>query len=799
MTWTEIVAWAFGIEDVESIGSARPSFAAAWAHDGPAWVLFGCLALSGIALVAYLRLCRPIPQRSRVVLSIGRAVVLCLLFLAIADPVLTVSLLRQPRPLLGLLIDGTDSMSIEDEVADGPLPVDAPNRKVARIDRVRKALEGPQGLIALLAERFRLRAFLFDRPDLVRVLDWTGEPGTESALTAKLSAKGQVTAIGAAFEDLLRRHFAGGFSGLLVFSDFNQNAGTPAVPAAIKLGVPVYPVGVGQPAPVDLALDMQAPLVMKKAERSIVRVVVRQTGLAGRSAALRLTMEPVGKKDGEVLSGGLVAERKVELNDLATSVEIPFVPTETGRFLFRAVAEPLSGESITENNSAAREVTIRDDFLRISFIEHEPTWEWRFVKEVFHRDPLVGMRGFRTFLRSADPKVRQANELFLPTLTPPRGEFFANDVIFLGDMPASALSTRFCELLKEFVSKFGGGLVVLSGPRFGPGQLASTPLAELLPVIPEPTSRFRDSHEFKMRLSEEALQTDFMRLGSDDAESVKAWENLGPLLWYQPVARLHPLATSLAQHPSDTCTDGKTPQPLIAMRRYGAGDVVYLAFNETWRLRRKYGEHYYRQFWGQMIHRLGMSHTLGAQKRFVARTDRQQYQADDRVVFTVEAYDANFEPLKASDLPDQQLAAEFFKPRGGASEEETTQQLLIPQLREGVFEAHLPVFESGEYRLRVKDPVAETFVEVTFQVSSVSIERRSPLRNTVLEAEIASATGGKAYEVAALGAFPDEVKLPARKDFEVRVLSLWNNWILFGLVVGLLILEWLHRRLVHLP
>ena len=97
-----------------------------------------------------------------------------------------------------------------------------------------------------------------------------------------------------------------------------------------------------------------------------------------------------------------------------------------------------------------------------------------------------------------------------------------------------------------------------------------------------------------------------MQLGADEAENRKAWDNLGPLPWYQPVSRPHPLATVLAQHPTDTCVDGKTPQPLIAIRRYGRGEVIYLGFNETWRLRRKYGELYYRQFWGQMIHRLGL-------------------------------------------------------------------------------------------------------------------------------------------------------------------------------------------------
>jgi len=167
-------------------------------------------------------------------------------------------------------------------------------------------------------------------------------------------------------------------------------------------------------------------------------------------------------------------------------------------------------------------------------------------------------------------------------------------------------------MVQEFVDQFGGGLVVLAGPRFGPGQLAETPLAKMLPVILDPAGRIHDRTPFELRLKPEAAQIDFMQLGGDAADNAKAWANLGPLPWYQPVERPHPMATVLAEHPSETCADGKTRQPLIAMRRYGHGEVVYLAFNEMWRLRRKFGELYYRQFWGQMIHRLALSHALGS-------------------------------------------------------------------------------------------------------------------------------------------------------------------------------------------
>ena len=115
-------------------------------------------------------------------------------------------------------------------------------------------------------------------------------------------------------------------------------------------------------------------------------------------------------------------------SSLSVPVDVGYTPTETGRFLLTAEVEPQEGEVIQQNNRSQREVSIRDDFLRLMFVEYEPTWEWRFIKEVFHRDKLVGQRGFRTFLRSADPNVRRSNELFLSTLTPKRSDFFANDV-----------------------------------------------------------------------------------------------------------------------------------------------------------------------------------------------------------------------------------------------------------------------------------------------------------------------------------------------------------------------------------
>jgi hypothetical protein len=420
-----------------------------------------------------------------------------------------------------------------------------------------------------------------------------------------------------------------------------------------------------------------------------------------------------------------------------------------------------------------------------------------------HRDPLVGTRGFRTFLRSADPQIRTTNPLFLESLVPTRSEFLANDVIFLGDMPASALNERFCSLLREFVTQFGGGLVVIAGPRFGPGQLADTALADILPIVVDPAAQIRDQRPFRMQLSLESARYPFMQLGdargSTDA-SRAAWANMGELPWYQPVKWAHPLATVLAEHPTDLTADGKAHQPLIAIREFPSGGrLVYLGFDETWRLRRKYGELFYRQFWGQVIQTIGLSSHIGIEKRFVVSTDKREYKPEDHVRLSVRAYDANFEPLTADKVPGHALEAELLSPGNSEMSPTETKSLRVSESCKGVFEIDFPVFAPGKYRIAVHDPITKTEKEASFRVVDLSPERLTSVCNTELQEQIARKSHGKAYDLQTVNRLPDEIDLHAVTDTSTKIFSLCSTWPCFGFVVALMLGEWLVRKLTNLP
>ncbi|MEO8496485.1 MAG: hypothetical protein ABI614_15560, partial [Planctomycetota bacterium] len=366
---------------------------------------------------------------------------------------------------------------------------------------------------------------------------------------------------------------------------------------------------------------------------------------------------------------------------------------------------------------------------------------------------------------------------------------------FLGDGPRELFTREFCDLTEEFVSRLGGGLIVVAGPRFGPQQLTDTPLAKLLPILLDPDAKLRDQTDFTLQRTSEAALYPFMQLADSEAEDAAAWNNLGKLPWYQPVAGVHEQAQVLAAHPTDLCDDGKTPQPLIAIRPYGRGQVVYVGFNEMWRMRKRYGERYYQRFWSQVIYRLGMSHAVGAEKRFVAEFDRMTYRVDDEAVFTVEAFNEDYQPLGLSQLTGGSLVGDLTVP---TADGEATRKLSVPVTRPGHFEAVIPLPVAGRYTVRVTDPISGRIHERTCTVSDTSVERRQIVRNSELQRRIAAATGGNAYDVSEVDRMIRDLVLEPTFEQEHRQIALWNTPVWFLLIVGLMLSEWTIRKLAFL-
>jgi hypothetical protein len=199
------------------------------------------------------------------------------------------------------------------------------------------------------------------------------------------------------------------------------------------------------------------------------------------------------------------------------------------------------------------------------------------------------------------------------------------------------------------------------------------------------------------------------------------------------------------------------------------------------------------------------------------------------VILTVDAFDAQYQPLAEDKIPGHKLQGQWEwtdegrergeeeKGRRGEGEKgkpsttvspspllpfspsSAVRPLAIPQLSEGVFETRLGPLVPGEHSVQVTDPVTQERVVTTFRVTGVSVEDERAVRNTVLERDLAAVTGGKSYDLVTVGQLPDEIRLVSKTETNVHVVELWNTWLLFGLVGFFMLGEWLGRKRANLP
>src|SRR5262245_45054620 len=108
-----------GIENAASIDRIEMTLAEPWAEGGAFWVFLLAEALIVAALVFYVRVQMQGPRWARTILGVARGLLLAMLLVTMADPVLELGLVNLQRPLLYVVLDGTDSMAIEDELPGG--------------------------------------------------------------------------------------------------------------------------------------------------------------------------------------------------------------------------------------------------------------------------------------------------------------------------------------------------------------------------------------------------------------------------------------------------------------------------------------------------------------------------------------------------------------------------------------------------------------------------------------------------------------------------------------------------------
>ena len=757
---------------------ARGQFAllGAW----PTWVLALLIvaAAAGLAWLIRSRLKEAAPVirgwRAWVIWGLQTLLAAAVLVL-LWQPAITIAELKRQQNIIAVLVDDSRSMGLTE---DG----------VTREAQAVKALEG--GVLAGLNRSFQTRLYRIDdapaRVDSLKDLQPTA-PATRLGDSLKQwSAETSDLPIGA----------------VVLLSDGGDNTGGIGVDAMNALRarhIPVHTVGFGRErAGHDVELEdvTVAPRALA-GSRLGARITLRQRGYAG--AKINVTVRDTSGSDTGA-PGKILASRSVTLGpdgNLQTET-LMFDIGGAGARTLQIAAAALPGEENTANNILTRVVNVGSEPRRILYIEGEPRWEYKFIRQAEEDDRMVQIV---SMVRTSENKIyRQgiADPKELADGYPARPEdLFAYQALIIGSVEAGYFTPAQQALIHDFVDRRGGGLLLLGGQfAMADGGWNASKLTDLLPTeLPTQAGAFhREANPVSgtthttAELAPAGVDSIITRLVDDPSANAAKWKQLPYLMDYEDPGTPKPGAAVLA----NMITPEGRKLPLLITENFGRGRTAIMATGGSWRwqMSSPLGDTAHDLFWQQMLRWL-VSDTPG----HVAASVPAQMLLDSGVVtITADVRDPQYNPAATA-----KVEAHILGPSGVNALLDMTPVPDSP----GQFQATWTAPRTGAYLTEVTaqraDPATGTVKELgrdvlTFQRMDGVAENFHTEQNRDLLERLATQTGGQYWKPADLGKLAAAIPFSEAGVTMRETKDLWDLPLVFFILVLLRFSEWWLRR-----
>ena len=817
------IAWAVGLPPTPPGENDRLVLerTTAIARDLPTdWLIASAIALGciGIAIGTYLRERSAAGGFRRILLPVSLRTGTFLLALFVLLSQWQLAFKREGWPEVVIILDTSASMATVDELRDPALrakaeqlaaAVDLPHAHRLKLAQLLLTRKDSDWLDKLLREK-RVKVHVYAVDAQTRLVASATEekdlPAARDALLA-LKPEGDSSRLGDGVEAVIKAYQGGSLAAIILFTDGVTTAGTDLPEAAKAANVPLYLVGLGDPRVVP-DLRLSDPVFEDVVARGDTLDFQARLSSRGAVPADPVQVALYEKQNSRMVERGRVSAIPTEDG---AAIKVSFTPTELGEKILVLEVPPLAGEADTSNNRIERRITVVEaKRARVLFVEGDPRYDFRYAKVLMERESerVAGNKSIelKTVLLSASRGWAETDKSAL-TDFPTRDQLFEYDVVILGDFDPKLLPRRAMQDLADFVKVKGGGILFVAGEHFSPFAFADTPLADVMPIIPSegvpPRPTPEDSpitEPYQPLLTPAGRTHPLFRFNTDHAESDRIWNRLQPMYWYSKGYRRKPAAEVLAVHKERLAEagPGRENHPLVLQQFVGAGRVLFLGFDETWRWRWRADEEQFNKFWLQAVRVLARSRRGKIELKL--KDGSGPYRRDDRITVKVRFPDDAPAPPDGTVVRVQVQRSQLPNAEGspGMGEVET-QELLLTRVKSerAEFEAVLTRTPEALYRFTLMEPDAgpnPPRAEAKVLPPPTERERLDMDRPALIAA--ASVSHGGFYTLEnAEKVFDDLHNLePIELNEPLPPLPLWNHPVVLGLLFCVLVAEWLLRK-----
>ncbi|MCS7468158.1 VWA domain-containing protein [Stieleria sp. ICT_E10.1] len=646
----------------------------------------------------------------------------------------------------------------------------------------------------------------------IKVLNW------EDAIAASASQ----SRIGDAITNVLASHDPTTLAGIVVMTDGQNNGGSnvaSAMALAKRSEVSVYPVGLGSSKPPTnvRVVDLDAPKRVYPNDKFAVSAVLQGTG----GDALAIEVQLLDGLDATTADGNasnalpteVIDSQSVKLTGDGSLVGIKFElePRSVGRRRLAIRILPVEKDQNQKDDvsDARYEVVARK--LRVLTIAGGPTREYRFVRNLLHREKSIRLD---TWLQTGQPGMSQDADQLLTEFPSTPAELFEYDAIAMFDPDWTQIPAASIELLDRWLASQSGGLIIVGGPVYHPRwlRLRTDPrvarIASFFPVtfssrgLMMGSGREGGETAWPLEFTPEARRAEFLWVTDDPATSFEAWDSFGGVYDYVGVKAAKPIAKVYAYFSDPTTRISDSLPVYMASQFYGAGRVFFQGSGEMWRMRRE-SDAYFDNYYTKLIRWVSEGRLLRDSNRGLLLVDSPRAMVGDTITVRAVLTDEQFEPLTVPEVN-----AKLITPKGV---EDVRLTPVEGESRPGIYSGRFVVRTDGNHELRLTlgDALGEEVFRQNVQVRLPTVELERPRRNDEDLASLAETTGGEYWKVEAdaagdslienivgtISPQPQTTILPGTPD---AMFTERRNAMLLWLIASVLTMEWVIRRLHRL-
>jgi uncharacterized membrane protein len=741
------------------------AFLGAW----PKWILIVLIVAAAAALAWLIRdriaRAESVVRGWRVWLIWGmQTLMVAILLMLLWQPAITIAELKPQQNIIVVLVDDSRSMAISE---------DGSTREAQAVTALKN------GVLASLNRTFQTRLYRVDSaPARIEKLD-------------DLQPTAPSTRIGDSLKQLSEETSDLPVGAVVLLSDGDDNSGgvsADAISALRARHIPVHTVGFGREhAAHDVELDeaQVAPRALADS-RLAAKITLHQRGYAG--SKINLTVRDVSGQ------AKILASRSITLGadgNLQTET-LMFDIGGAGAKTLQIAATPLAGEENTSNNTLTRLVNVGSDPRRILYIESEPRWEYKFIRQAEEEDRMVQIA---SIVRTSENKyyrqgITDPKELAEGFPSRPEDLFLYQGII-IGSVEAGYFTRTQQDLIRQFVDRRGGGLLLLGGQfSLADGGWNASTLTDLMPTtLPTQTGTFHREADPRngtthttSELAPAGVDSIITRLVDDPSANAAKWKNLPYLMDYEDPGNPKPGAAVLA----NMITPEGRKLPLLITESFGHGRTAIMATGGSWRwqMSSPLGDTAHDLFWQQLLRWL-VSDTRG---HVAASIPAQMLLDNSAVTLTAEVRDQQYNPA-----PDARVEAHILGPSGVSALVEMTP---VPD-NPGQFQAQWSAPKTGSYLTEVTaQRVGKELGRdvLTFERMDGVAENFHTEQNRELLEHLASQTGGQYWKPENLSKLAANIPFSEAGVTTRETKELWNLPLIFLALLLLRFSEWWLRR-----